>query len=107
MPDIDLTAAAETERETTRRTADAILTATSDALNPSPDVSGCPDTVAQLAIPAVLRAYADAEHRWPEALETDTCKPFRCACGAWWGDDGCTERVRLLAVADGIENGDG
>ncbi len=39
---------------------DGILTSASSALNPSPDVSGCPDSVAMLAAPAVLRATAAA-----------------------------------------------
>lgn len=95
-------------------TAAAVLAATSSALNPSPDISGCPDTIARLAIPAVLRAYAEAEHRFGDS-QPATCLPGGwlepdawCVCGASWGEDGCTERERLLAVAAEIERaGDG
>lgn len=84
-----------------RRTADAILSATTAVLNPSPDVSGCPDDVARLTTPAVLRAYADAEHHYGTGTEYDAY----CVCGASWGEDGCTERERLLAVAAQVEAG--
>lgn len=92
-----------------RKTAAAILTATSSALNPSPDISGCPTGVARLTIPTVLRAYADAEHHFGEGIRqpvdygTGTEYDAMCACGASWGEDGCTERERLLAVAAQIE----
>jgi hypothetical protein len=94
-----------------RATAAAVLATTSATLNPSPDISGCPDTIARLAIPAVLRAYADAEHfaigyanqvNYGTGVEYDAA----CVCGASWGEDGCTERERLLAVAAKIESGD-
>jgi len=94
-----------------RATSAAILAATSTTLNPSPDVSGCPDTVARLAVPAVLRAYADAEHHFGEGVaqrvDYGTGVEFGgvCVCGASWGEDGCTERERLLAVAAEIEGG--
>jgi hypothetical protein len=92
-----------------RKTAEAVLLATSATLNPSPDVSGCPDTVAHLAAPAVLRAYADAEHHFGEGIAqlvdygTGIEHDAVCVCGAAWGEDGCTERERLLAVAAEIE----
>ncbi|MCW6003892.1 hypothetical protein K1W54_04750 [Micromonospora sp. CPCC 205371] len=92
-----------------RKTAEAILAATSNALNPSPDISGCPTTVASLTIPAVLRAYADAEHHLGEGIRqpvdygTGWEDDAVCVCGASWGEDGCTERERLLAVAADIE----
>ena len=38
---------------------DAIITAASTALTPSPDICGCPDTVAMLAAPAIQRAAAE------------------------------------------------
>lgn len=44
----------------------AILAATAAALNPSPDISGCPDTVAMLASATVLRAAAE----WVEDIRT-------------------------------------
>jgi hypothetical protein len=94
-----------------RRTADTILAATAPALNRSPDVSGCPDTVARLAVPAVLRAYADAEHHFGEGIVqrvdygTGVEYDATCVCGASWGEDGCTERERLLAVAAECEGG--
>jgi hypothetical protein len=112
MPDIDLTAAVEAEHEATRRTAALVHTTASVAVNPSPEVSGCPDTVARLAAPAVLRAYADAEHHLGEAIAqpvdygTGVEHDAVCVCGASWGEDGCTERERLLAVAAEIERGD-
>lgn len=98
--------------EDIRRTAEAILTATSTTLNPSPDISGCPTGVARLTIPTVLRAYADAEHHFGDGIAqrvdygTGTEYDAWCTCGASWGEDGCTERARLLAVAAEIE-GDG
>jgi hypothetical protein len=77
-----------TEDTEIRQTADALLAATGAALNPSPEVSGCPDTVARLAIPAVLRAYADAEHHFGEGVaqrvDYGTGIEFGgvCVCGA-------------------------
>lgn len=68
--------------------------------------------MARLAVPAVLRAYADAEHHFGEGIRqpvdygTGTEYDAMCACGASWGEGGCTERERLLAVAAQIE-GDG
>lgn len=93
-----------------RKTADAILTATSAALNLSPDICGCPTAVARLAVPAVLRAHADAEHRFGEGIRqsvdygTGWEDDAVCVCGASWGEGGCTERERLLAVASEIES---
>jgi 8-oxo-dGTP pyrophosphatase MutT (NUDIX family) len=101
-----------TERDEVLRVANAVLAATSATLNPSPDVSGCPDTVARLAAPAVLRAYADAEHHLGEGVAqpvdygTGIEHDAVCVCGASWGENGCTERERLLAVAAAIERGD-
>lgn len=75
-------------------------------LNPSPDISGCPTTVAQLAAPAVLRALADAEHH-PGDVQPAVCTPggwidpdVWCVCGASWDEDGCAERARLLEIAE-------
>lgn len=112
MPDVDLIAAVEAEREATRRTAALVHATASVAVNPSPDVSGCPDTVGRLAAPAALRAYADAEHHLGEGIAqpvdygTGIEHDAVCACGASWGEGGCTERERLLAVAAQVE-GDG
>jgi hypothetical protein len=108
---VDLTVAVEAEREATRRTAALVHTTASVALNPSPDVSGCPDTVARLAAPAALRAYADAEHHFGEGIAqpvdygTGIEHDAVCVCGASWGEDGRIERERLLAVAAEIEGG--
>lgn len=58
--------------------ADQIVVAASTVLNGSADVSGCPDTVAMLVAPAVLREAADlispaVEHlalrRWADAID--------------------------------------
>jgi hypothetical protein len=78
-----------------RHTADAILAA------------ACP---LRLTAAAVLRAYADAEHHFGEGIRqpvdygTGWEHDAVCVCGASWGEDGCTERERLLAVAAEIEN---
>jgi hypothetical protein len=111
MPDIDLTAALEAAREAVRRTADAILAAATAALNPSRAASDISAKIARLAAPAVLRAYADAEHHLGDARSA-TCLPGGwlepdawCVCGASWGEEGCTERGRLLAVAVQVEGG--
>lgn len=91
-----------------------ILAAVEAALNPSPDITGCPGPVARLAASAVLRAYADAVHHVdPIGAVPAACLPggwiepeVWCVCGAAWVEDdpaGCAERRELLQVAEQIE----
>lgn len=95
MPAADQIAVGTADLAAIRATAGAILAATD---------------MAEIVAPTVLRAYADAEHHFGEGFAqrvdygTGVEYDAVCACGASWGEDGCTERERLLAVAAEIES---